>query len=411
MLRTLDVRTLGIGGGSMLRFHDRDLADVGPRSAHIAGATYAAFVTEETLNGARVERIAPTPQDPPEYAVLVTRDGRRIAPTLTCAANMLGIVEPQSFACGDAAAARAAFDLLAATTSMDAMTLARAAIDRAVAKIRRTLERLARDYGMDEPLTIVGGGGGSGAIVPSLASTMGLPYRIARDAEVIAPIGVALALVRDVVERTIVAPTPHEIARIRREAADRAIAAGAAPERVVVEVEIDTQRNKVYAAATGAAALVEGASAQRCEESERRAIAAQSLRCNSAELERVALTAALDGYEQRTPIGSRLNRSRVVRRLRVVDERGEIRVAAQEHRVVRATAATLAPLLAEIIESATRFGDVGRALPALYVLRGARVAVYDGLSNAQQAVALAAEELEGCADDEPVVAIVVPREA
>ena len=74
---------------------------------------------------------------------------------------------------------------------------------------------------------------------------MSLPHRIARDAEVIAPIGVALALVRDVVERTILAPTPQEIAGIRREAADRVIAAGAAPDRVEVSVEIDTQRNRV----------------------------------------------------------------------------------------------------------------------------------------------------------------------
>ena len=244
--------------------------------------------------------------------------------------------------------------------------------------------------------------------MPPLAHTMGLSYRIARDAQVIAPIGVALALVRDVVERTIVAPTPHEIARIRREAADRAIAAGASPERVVVEVEIDTQRNKVYAAATGAAALIEGASAQRCDENERRAIAAQSLRCDPAELERIALTGALDGYERSAPSRGRLHRLRMVRELRVVDERGEIRVAAQEHRIVRATAGTLPLVLSETIENATRFGDVGRALPALYLLRGARVAAYGGLSNAQQAVALAAEELEGCADDEPVVAIAVP---
>ena len=325
---------------------------------------------------------------------------------------MLGLVEAQSFALGNAVAARAAFELLAASTSSDATTLARAAIDRAVAKVRRTLERLAGDYGLDEaPLTLVGGGGGSGAIVPPLARAMGLPYRIARDAHVIAPIGVALALVRDVVERTIVAPTPKEIARIRREAADRAIASGAAPDRVVVEVEIDVQRNKVYAAATGAAALVEGAPARHCEEPERRAIAAQSLRCDPTELDRIALTSALDGYELRRVTGGRLKRTRTVAHLRVLDERGEIRVAAQDHRIVRAAAGAFPLALANIIENTTRFGDVGRALPALYVLRGARVAAYEGLSNAQQAVALAVEELEGCADDEPVLAIVVPREA
>ena len=64
MLRTLDVRTLGIGGGSMLRIGANELLDVGPRSAHIAGCAYASFVPAEALDGARLERIAPAAHDP-----------------------------------------------------------------------------------------------------------------------------------------------------------------------------------------------------------------------------------------------------------------------------------------------------------------------------------------------------------
>jgi N-methylhydantoinase A/oxoprolinase/acetone carboxylase beta subunit len=58
MLRTLDVRTLGIGGGSMLRVDGNCIVDVGPRSAHIAGCAYASFVSPDVLDGARVERMA-----------------------------------------------------------------------------------------------------------------------------------------------------------------------------------------------------------------------------------------------------------------------------------------------------------------------------------------------------------------
>jgi N-methylhydantoinase A/oxoprolinase/acetone carboxylase beta subunit len=411
MLRTLDVRTLGIGGGSMVRLDGNGIADVGPRSAHIAGCAYASFVAPGLLEGARVELIAPTPQDRPDHAVLVTRSGSRVALTVTCAANVAGDVPEGAFAHGDAATARRAFELLAERLGGDAHSLAQRVTALAVAKLRVAIETLIADYALDpQRVTIVGGGGGCGALVPRLAAGMKLPYRIARNAEVIAPIGVALALVRDVVERTIASPTPHEIARIRREAADRVIAAGASPDRVVVEIEIDPQRNKVRATASGATALVEAAAGEACSESDRRAIAAQSLACDAGDIEPVELTSALSGYQYRTEVAGAFRRRFELRRLRIVDERGVVRLALTDARVTRTSSAQLPGHLREAIESATQFGDVGRALPALYLLRGARIAAYEGLSSADQAVALAGEELEGCAPDERIVVLVEPRQ-
>jgi N-methylhydantoinase A/oxoprolinase/acetone carboxylase beta subunit len=399
MLRTLDVRTLGIGGGSMLRLDGGAIAAVGPRSAHIAGCAYASFVAPELLEGARVELIAPTPQDRADHVVLVARSGARIALTVTCAANVAGGVPEGSFARGNGETARRAIELLAQHTGGNALALAQRVLSLAVAKLRAATDALAGDYALDaRHVTLVGGGGGCGAIVPHLAAAMKAPYRIARDAEVIAPIGVALALVRDVVERTMVSPSPQEIARIRREAADRVIAAGAAPDRVVVEIEIDTQRNKVCATASGATALVEAASGDACGESDRVAIAAQSFACNAAELQPVVLTAELSGYDRG-------------RDLRVIDERGVVRLALRDYRLTRTTAASVEAHVREVVESATQFGDVGRALPALYLLRGARVAAYEGLTSTDQAVALATEEVEGCTPDESIVVLIEPRTA
>ncbi len=412
MLRTLDVRTLGIGGGSMLRLDDNVIVDVGPRSAHIAGCAYASFVAPELIDGARIEFIAPTPRDRTDHVVLVAPDGTRIALTVTCAANVVGDVPIGAFARGDAQTARRAFELLAERVGGDALSLAQRVMDLAVAKLRAAIEVLISDYALDvRGTTLVGGGGGCGAIVPHLAAAMKVPYRIARDAEVIAPIGVALALVRDVVERTIAAPSPQEIARIRREAADRVIAAGAAPDRVLVEIEIDSQRNKVWATASGATALVEAAAGDACSESDRRAIAAQSFGCDSGELECVELTSSLSGYELRSAISGAFRRRRDVRQLRVVDERGAVRIAVTDFSISKTTAGNMAAHLREAVETATEFGDVGRALPALYLLRGARVAAFEGLSSAEQAVALAVEEMEGCAPDEPIIALVERRPA
>ncbi|MBV8067848.1 MAG: hydantoinase/oxoprolinase [Candidatus Eremiobacteraeota bacterium] len=412
MLRTLDVRTLGIGGGSMLRLDRNGISDVGPRSAHIAGCAYASFVAPASIAGSRLERIAPTPRDQPEYAALIAPDGRRIALTATCAANFLGTVPADAFAHGNAESAQAGFELLARELGTDASSLARTALTLSAAKLRAAVEQLITDYELDPSMvTLVGGGGGAGALVPFTAGVMGLSHRIARDAEVIAPIGVALALVRDSVERTIVAPAPHEIARIRREAGDRVIAAGAAADRVEIEVEIDAQRNKVRATASGATALVESWAPRRCGEEERCAAAAESLRTDSHQLEATELTPRLWAYQRRTTMTAALRHRRERRDVRVVDDRGVVRLALRDPVVTVTTVERLGARVRDAIESGTQFGDVGRALPALYLLRANRIATYEGLASAEQGAALAQEETQGCASDEPVALLVVPRQA
>lgn len=399
MLRTLDVRTLGIGGGSMLRIDNDAVFDVGPRSAHIAGCAYASFVTPEALQGARLERIAPTARDRADYAVLVARDGSRIAVTATCAANALGAIAPTAFAYGNGESARQAFAIIAGQLGGDATSLARRVLDLTAAKLRDTIDGLISEYALDgQTLTLVGGGGGAGAIVPAVAESLHLPYRIARDAEVIAPIGVALALVRDSVERTMMSPSPQEIARIRREAADRVIAAGAAPDRVEVEVEIDAQRNRVRATASGATALSDSAPGRVCTDEERRAAAAAALRCAGVELQARALTPSLIAYRHANHVC-------------IVDERGAVRLTLRDPVCRLTSAGNLETNVREAIEATTNFGDVGRALPALYVARAARIAAFEGLTSAEQGAALAVEECEGCPNDERVALLLAPREA
>jgi N-methylhydantoinase A len=390
MLRTLDVRTLGIAGGSMAKIAGGAVVDVGPRSAHIAGCVYACFADPALADGARVDEES-------EYAVVVARDGTRIAVTPSCAANLLGAVPSDAFARGNVESARAAFALLAQRHGGDAESLARQLLDIAARKLRAGIDDLIADYALDRThVVVVGGGGGAGAIVPHAAETMGLPWRIARDAEVISPIGVALALVRDVVERIIVNPSPKEIARIRREAADRVVAAGASPERVEVQVEIDSQRNLVRATASGATEIAESAALPAATEAERRAAAARSMRCEPGQLRDVELTGRLYGYEHAPDV-------------RVVDERGVVRLSLRSAVIERAAAENLEARVTQAIEAGTRFGDVGRAIPAVYLLRGARVAAFEGLASREQGVALACEEIEGCDGSEIVALITVPN--
>jgi len=140
MLRTVDVRTLGIAGGSMPRLRAHDVEDVGPRSAHIAGVGYAAFSELEALHGARVQLFAPTPHDPDDYACLVTSGGERITVTPTCAANVLGYVPADACARGNAEAARAACALLGERIGVDAEGFAKRVLAIA-GGITRIIER------------------------------------------------------------------------------------------------------------------------------------------------------------------------------------------------------------------------------------------------------------------------------
>ena len=387
MLRTLDVRTLAIAGGSMVRLGDRDVIDVGPRSAHIAGYGYASFSSLAMLEDARAQRVKPAAHDTADYAVLIAGDGTGIAITPTCAANFLGFVPADAFAAGDAAAAERAFEIIGASIGMDAHALATRVLDVATDKVLHAVRELVADYELDEGrIEIIGGGGGAAALVPYAAQRSSLRFRLARDAQVISPIGVALALVRDVVERTIVNPSAEDIVRIRRQAQDAVIAGGASPQSITVAVEIDPQRNLVRATASGASALSDHAGARPRTDEELLVIAANLLRAMIEDVERVPATAELTAFVARNARSSDW---------RVLDRTGVARLSLRNATLLDSTAGTAPADLEQAIEEQTAFGDVGRALPSVHVLHGARIADLSGLASAANVIALAREELSG----------------
>jgi N-methylhydantoinase A/oxoprolinase/acetone carboxylase beta subunit len=407
MLRTLDVRTLAIAGGSLVRLdlHARGasaLRDVGPRSAHIAGYAYAAFTPRAALAGARVVAVSPLPGDPDDYVALELPDGRRCAPTPTCAANLLGYVPAEAFARGDSESARIAFDLAGAAVGCEASTLARAVLERAVRKVRAAIDELVDDYALDRgTLELIGGGGGAAALVPATGEMLGIPHRLARDAEVISPLGVALALVRDVVERTIVNPSADDVVRVRRDALERVVAAGAAPELVEIVVEIDARRNLVRATASGAtAAAASGDAPLRAGEAEREAAAERALR-RSRPFERTPAGSELAVYSAAAKRGGR--------DVCIVDLRGIVRATRRDALLRTTPVAEVRRALDRLLEDATTFGDVGRALPEVTLVYRNRVADLGTLAEAGHVLALAEEELRGLPGETTVVMLAARR--
>ncbi|MEG1873782.1 MAG: hydantoinase/oxoprolinase family protein, partial [Ruthenibacterium sp.] len=86
-LTSLDVRTLGVAGGSMVVIQNGAIADVGPRSAHIADLEYEVFTDAENMKDAKIELIAPRADDAPVYAAVRCAGGKSYALTVAGAAN------------------------------------------------------------------------------------------------------------------------------------------------------------------------------------------------------------------------------------------------------------------------------------------------------------------------------------
>ncbi|MDR2759513.1 MAG: hydantoinase/oxoprolinase family protein, partial [Spirochaetaceae bacterium] len=246
-LTSLDVRTVGIGGGSMVQVKNGKAVDVGPRSVHIAGLDYEVYTEAEKVKNPRLVEIHPKENDPP-YACVECDGGVRLALSLAGAANIAGFVAEGDYARGNLEAARRAWKPLADAMGMNVEEAAKTVLGFSAKKNGRVVAQLMKDYKMEERTTVlVGGGGGAAAVVPHLAGILGQRWRVARNAPVISTIGVALAMVRDMVERTIRSPTDSDILAIRREAEEKAVASGAAPGTIEVSVQVDTQRNLVRA--------------------------------------------------------------------------------------------------------------------------------------------------------------------
>jgi N-methylhydantoinase A/oxoprolinase/acetone carboxylase beta subunit len=392
LLRTLDVRTLAVAGGSLAHVEPGRVVAVGPRSAHIAGYHYAAFCDRDTIARAQVAL---------DGGIAALVDGAtRIALTPTCAANALGLVSDSAFAYGDRDAASLAFARVGEALGIGGEALARGILERATATLKGAIDELIADYELDRAtVVLVGGGGGAAALIPFAARALGFEHRIARNAEVISPLGVALALVRDVVERTIVDPSPGDLVRIRREAIDAAIRSGASPDRIEVLVEIDRSRNRVRATASGATALVEGAAAvAAASEDERVAAGARALGAPPAAVRVAARTPAFIVLEGK-------------RALAIVDERAIVRLIAPQATVSVTAAGRLESAVATAIDAGTTYGDVGRALPDLWLLVGARIVELAGLLEAEGAFALAADDVAGLPADAPVAIVAVEKRA
>jgi N-methylhydantoinase A len=406
-MRTLDVKTIGVAGGSMFRTSDNSIIDVGPRSAHIAGLGYVSF--SPALADPKFHKIEPQPGDPSDYLGISEGDAKpSVCLTPTCAANFLGLVPD-----GDCAKApdieriNSVFGKLATHLQSDAKALATAALRLAHKKCLKDIRQFIQDYKLDEhTLTLVGGGGGAAALVPFIASELNVQHALAENADVISAIGVALALVRETVERNIVQPKQEDILRIREEAYAAVQKMGADPASIEIHVEVDTRASIVRATAFGAAGLTKAAERKVLSEEERVNLAASSMRVAKDKVQVLAKTGFFEVFGTET-VDRKLFGLLPSRHLslRALDEKGVIRLQAKNGVVKQTTAGQADKVITDIAEDYATYGDAGKIIPNIMVLTGARIVDLSGLADTGQIIALARTELSSSSADSATIVV------
>ena len=243
-IKSLDVRVVGIAGGSLVRWSGKKITDVGPRSAHISGLRYSCFAEPQELEGGQIITFMPKEGDPIDYIGLEVGAGKRFAITTTCAANALGLIPHNDYAKGDQKSAQLALSILAQRLGMDMEDVANKILHISTKKIQQTIRTLIKEYRLkDEKFALIGGGGGASVLVPLIAKKLNTECRIADNSEVISSIGVCTATIREEREKIIHNPNPNDISLFIQEVEKIAISKGALPESISTQSEYINEKS------------------------------------------------------------------------------------------------------------------------------------------------------------------------
>lgn len=406
-LQSLDVRTLGVAGGSMIRVRDGKIVDVGPRSAHIAGKEYECFAPAGAITSAKVQTVSPRTDDPCEYVTVVAQDGREYSLTLAGAANLLDYVPEQDYARGVAESNAVAWDALGSYVGCSGQEAARQVMDLAMAKLQTVVEDLIREYELDRKfITLVGGGGSGAVVVFSLAEKMGVKARMVKNAPYISTIGVALAMVREQMERTIANPTDTDIKRIRADIMEKIVASGAKEETVDISIEVDAQKNILRAIATGATELRQKSlSAKKLTQEQLCDIAAESLGAAPQNTRYVCGTgrwSLFEGEIQKKLLGLLKMKRKAVA---VLDREGVVRLRKEKAQYVVFAKEQQDQIFNRFLEENTTYSDANATIPKVFLFYKEKMLDLTGMQTAEQLYSIMNIETEMLDPQEQLLAV------
>jgi len=275
---------------------------------------------------------------------------------------------------------------------------ARQILNKSYEKIKPVIDEFTTKYRLEkDQTTLVGVGGGAAALLPYSANAMNISYSIPKYAEVISSIGVALAMIRDVVERIIPNPTTEDIARIKREAKALAIKNGAVPDTVEVQIEIDPQTSRVTAIALGSNEVQATDLSLRCNVDDARKIAASSMRAEPEEVELLAKSDVFYVFGRKTGTGKQ--------QIRVVDIRGFVKVQCGDAVAATCKASEWQEVLKKLWDAKLGYENQMLHTPDIFLCIGGKVLDFSNTVGFEQCVTIMRSEFLEADENEDIILI------
>ena len=234
-IRSMDVRVLGVAGGSMVKLDSNTISRVGPRSAHIAGMKYSCYADVDELSTGEIILVKPKESDVDEYVAIKCKN-ETFAITNTCAANALGMIDEGDYSYSNPESAKLALNILGKKIGVAGAQAALSIIQTASFDITKEITRIIKEFKLvPSKVKLIGGGGGASVLVPFVAKQLNLDYQKADYAEVISSIGVASSMMQEQLEETVVNPNPEQISKMQKKIHDLLIEKGSTPESISVD--------------------------------------------------------------------------------------------------------------------------------------------------------------------------------
>lgn len=407
-LQSLDVRTLGIAGGSMVIVKDQKIADVGPRSAHIAGIEYECFADINVMKNPTVQFVSPKEGDSKNHAILQCADEKKYSYTLAGAANYLGYVPKEDYAYSDSQANILAWEILGQYCHRTAKEVAQEVINIACEKVMKVVNELIDEYTLDRNfVTLVGGGGSASVLTYALGEISGHKVQIAKNAPYISTIGVALAMVREQIEKTVVNPTDEDIKKIRAEVIEKIVKSGANEDTVDVVIEIDAQKNILSAIATGSTEMRSKDLRQAAlSQSQMSMIASQSLNVENSEMQFIRNVCRWNlfnaPFEKKGLFGLI---KKQINRICVLDREGVARLRKEGAQYLVFKKKDIQSEFMDFMNENTVYSDANDTIPKLFLFYKEKMLDLTGIQSLQQILSIMDVELEFVLDHDEIIAV------